>query len=58
MFKNKVGEDSPIPNFIHLKIRLRDGVEYLMTLEEGELKVPIDGCINIIKLGAFLSTSC
>ena len=45
MFKNKFGEDSPNPKFIHLKIR-RDGVESLTTLEEGEFKVIIDGCIN------------
>ena len=31
---------------MHLKIRRRDGVETLTTLEEGELKVPIDGCIR------------
>ena len=46
MFKNKLGEDSPIPKFIHLKIRRRDGVKSLTTLEEGEFKVPIDGCIR------------
>ena len=46
MFKNKLGEDSPTPKFIHLKIWCRDGVESLTTLEEGELKVPIDSCIN------------
>ena len=46
MFKNKLGEYSPIPKFIHLKIRRRDGVESLTTLEEGEFKVPIDGCIK------------
>ena len=44
--KNKIGEDSPIPKFIYLKIRCRDGVESLTTLEEGESKVPIDGCIR------------
>ena len=46
MFKNKLGEgeDSQIPKFIHLKIRRRDGVESLTTLEEGESKVPTDGC--------------
>ena len=50
MFKNKLGEDSLIPlipKFIHLKIRCRDGVESLTILEEGEFKVPIDGCISI-----------
>ena len=46
MFKNKLGEDSPISKFIHLKIRRRDGVESLTILEEGEFKVPIDSCIN------------
>ena len=46
MFKNKLGEDSPIPKLIHLKIR--DSVESLTTLEEGEFKLPIDGCINNI----------
>ena len=47
MFKNKLGEDSPIPKYIHLKIRHRDGVESLTTLEEGEFKVPIDRCISL-----------
>ena len=47
MLKNKLGEDSPIPKFMHLKIQRRDGVKSLTTLEEGELKVPIDSCINI-----------
>ena len=42
-FKNKLGEDSPIPKFIHLK----NGVESLTTLEEGEFKVPIDSCIGL-----------
>ena len=46
MFINKLGEDSPIPNFIHLKIRRRDGVESLTTIEKGKFKVPIDGCIK------------
>ena len=46
MSKNKIGEDSPIPKFIYLKIRRRDSVESLTTLEEGEFKVPIDGCIS------------
>ena len=47
IFKNKLGEDSPITKFIHLKIRRRDGIKSLMTLEEGEFKVPIDGCIKL-----------
>ena len=49
MFKNKLGEDSPIQKCIHLKIRRRDGFESFTTLEEGEFQVPIDhvdGCIN------------
>ena len=46
MFKNKISEDSPIPKFKYLKIRRRDGVESLTTLEEGEFKMPIDDCIN------------
>ena len=46
MSKNKMGEDSPIPKFIYLNIRRRDGVESLTTLEESEFKVPIDGCMN------------
>ena len=36
MLENKLGEDSPIPKFMHLKIRRRDDVESLTTLEEGE----------------------
>ena len=47
MFKNKLGEVSPIPKFRHFKIRRRDGVEYLMTFEVGEFKVPIDDCIKL-----------
>ena len=27
MSKNKIGEDSPIPKFVYLKIQRRDGVE-------------------------------
>ena len=46
MFNNKLGEDSPIPKFIHFKIRRQDGVETLTTLEEVEFKVSIDGCIR------------
>ena len=44
--KKKLGEDSPLPKFIHLKIWSQDGVESLMTLEEGEFKLAIDSCIN------------
>ena len=46
MSRNKIGENSPIPKFIYLKIRRRDSVKFLTTLEEGEFKVPIDGCIS------------
>ena len=46
MSKNKLGEDSPFPKFMHLKIRRRDGVESLTILEEGEFKLAIDGCIK------------
>ena len=46
----KLGEDSPIPKFIQLKIRRRDGVESLTTLEEGEYNVPIDACIKHVFL--------
>ena len=46
MSKNKIGEDSPIPKFIYLKIRRQDGVESLATLEEGDFKVSIDGYIS------------
>ena len=44
--KNKLGQDSPFPKFLHLKIRRRNGVESLTTLEEGEFKFAIDGCIS------------
>ena len=46
MSNYKLGEDSPIPNFIHHKIQRRDGVESLTILEEGEFNVPVDGCIK------------
>ena len=50
MSKNKMGEHSPIPKFIYLKIQRREGVESLTTLEEGEFTVPIDGCIKKINV--------
>ena len=43
---NLIGEDSPIPKFMHLKIRRRDGVKSLMTFKEDEFKVLINGCIK------------
>ena len=54
MFKNELGEDSVIPTFMHLKIRRRDGVESLTTLEEGEFKVPINSCIKTHLLILFI----
>ena len=36
MCRNQLGEDLQILKFIHRKIRRRDGVESLTTLEEGE----------------------
>ena len=42
MYKNKIGDDSPIPKLIYLKIRRRDGVKSLMIFEEGEFKLAID----------------
>ena len=54
MSKNEIGQDSPIPKFIYLKIRRQDGVESLTILEEGEFKVPIDGCINSIILQLYI----
>ena len=53
MSKNEIGQDSPIPKFIYLKIRRRDGIESLTILEEGEFKVPIDGCIKVTKGGSY-----
>ena len=47
MSKNKIGEDSPIPKLLYLKIRRRDGFESLTALEESEFKVSIDGCIRL-----------
>ena len=57
---SKIGEDSPIPKFIYLKIRRRDGVESLTTPEEGEFKVPIDGCIreNVVVTCKIVSFQC
>ena len=46
MSKNKIGQNSPIPKFVYLKIQRQDGVKSLTILEEGEFKVPIDGCIK------------
>ena len=42
---------------MHLRIRHRDGVESLTTLEEGEFKVPIDGCISLLVVFICLDTS-
>ena len=47
MSKNEIDEDSPIPKFLYLKTRRGDCVESLTTLEEGEFKMPIDGCIKV-----------
>ena len=49
MSKIKIGEDSAISKIRYLKIRRRDGVESLTTLEKGKFEVPIDGCINRTK---------
>ena len=46
MHRNKLGKDSPIPNFIHLMIRHCDGIEFVTTLEEGEFKMPIDAALT------------
>ena len=48
--KNKLGQDSPFPKFLHLKIRRRNGVESLTILEEGEFKFAIDGCITVMRM--------
>ena len=48
MSKNEIGEDSPIPKFVYLKIQRRNGVETLTPFGEGEFKVPTDDCINQI----------
>ena len=50
MFKNKLGEDSRIPKFIHLKIRRQDGIESLTTLEEGEFKVPLMAALSSFEM--------
>ena len=42
---------------MYLKIRRRDGVESLATLEEGEFKVPIDGCIKGGRMGHSVKVS-
>ena len=45
------------PKFIYLKIRRRDGVQSLTTLEEGYFKAPIDGYISLIDLRSWNSSS-
>ena len=35
---------------MHLKIRRQNGVESLTTLEEGEFKLVIDGCIKSVSV--------
>ena len=49
-----MGQDSPTPKNIHLKIRRRLDVESATTLEEGGFKVYFDGCINEKTQCAFL----
>ena len=39
---------------MHLKIRRRNGVESLTTLEEGEFKLAIDGCISAKANGSYI----
>ena len=41
-----MGQDSPTPKNIHLKIRRRLDVESATILEEGGFKVYFDGCIK------------
>ena len=41
MSKKKVGQDSPIPKFIYLKIRRRDGVESL------SLRCPLTAALSV-----------
>ena len=46
MPKNKLGQDSTIPKFKHLKIWRQDGIKSSTTLEEGEFNMAIDDCIS------------
>ena len=46
MWRNKLVEDSPILEFINLKIQRQDDVKSLATLEEGEFMMPLDGSIK------------
>ena len=48
--KKLLGEDSPFPKFMNLKIRRRNDVASLTILEEGEFKLAIDGCIKITRV--------
>ena len=49
MFKNKLGQDSPIPKFKQLKIwrHVELASNLSMTLEEDEFNMAIDVCINV-----------
>ena len=47
MRRNELGEESPIPKSIQLKIQHQDSVKSLINHEEGEFKMPIGGCINV-----------
>ena len=57
MSKNILGQDSPIPKFIHPKIRRGDGIKSSTNLEEGEFNMPIDGCISTLTFGAEYSVN-
>ena len=43
--KNKQGEDSPFPKFLHHKIRRRNGVESLTILQEGSSSWPLTAAL-------------
>ena len=49
MCRKKLGDDSPTPKWINLKIQGWDGTEPLMTFEEGQFKMLTEGCIRCTK---------
>ena len=66
MLQILLGEDSPCPKIKQVKIipipkfigpipqdSTSSGAESLTILEEGEFKVPIDGCISVHEIGFY-----
>ena len=57
MSKNKIGEDSPIPKFLYLKIRRQDGVEFLTPLRRVSSRCPLTAALVNITIKLMIEVS-